>query len=171
MAFDPRLICKVLNEEGVAYVIVGGLAAAIHGSPLPTSDVGVVPDATDANLERLARALQRLDAKLRTEEGPVETKLDAPFLAAMPFILNLTTKYGDLDLTFDPAGPLSGFRGWNVGAEDVEISEGLTVRVAALADVIASKRAAGRAKDAGALPYLESLREQRDAGDAGSGRA
>lgn len=81
MAFDPRLICKVLNEEGVAYVIVGGLAAVIHGSPLPTSDVDVVPDATDANLERLARALQRLDAKLRTEEGPVETKLDAPFLA------------------------------------------------------------------------------------------
>lgn len=47
-------------------------------------------------------------------------------------------------------------------ASDVEIAEGLRVRIAALDDVIASKRAAGRAKDLAALPYLESLRDELD---------
>lgn len=42
MRFDPRPICAILNEEGVRYVLIGGFAAAVHGSPLPTSDVDVV---------------------------------------------------------------------------------------------------------------------------------
>ena len=35
MTFDPRAICEALNDEGVDYVIIGGFAAAIHGTPLP----------------------------------------------------------------------------------------------------------------------------------------
>ena len=53
-------------------MLIGGFAAAVHGSPLPTSDVDVVPARDDANLERLARALQSLNARLRTEAGPVD---------------------------------------------------------------------------------------------------
>ncbi len=34
--FDPVRICQILNEEGVAYVIVGGFASVVHGSSLPT---------------------------------------------------------------------------------------------------------------------------------------
>ena len=60
MRFDPRPICAILNEEGVRYVLIGGFAAAIHGSPLPTSDVDIVPSREHDNLERLARALNRL---------------------------------------------------------------------------------------------------------------
>lgn len=37
--------------------------------------------------------------------GPVDTLIDGPFLAAMPFMLNLTTNFGDIDLTFEPTGP------------------------------------------------------------------
>jgi len=37
--FDPVRICRILNEEGVEYVIVGGFAAAIRGSSLPTLDI------------------------------------------------------------------------------------------------------------------------------------
>lgn len=162
MTFDPRALCEVLNDEGVQYVVVGGFAAAVRGSPLPTADIDIVPQRGEENLVRLARALARLEAKLRTDGGPVETQLDAGFLAAMPLMLNLTTRHGDLDLTFRPAGPLEGHADWERGASDVEIAEGLRVRIAALDDVIASKRAAGRAKDLAALPYLESLRDELD---------
>jgi hypothetical protein len=76
-------------------------------------------------------------------------------------MVNLTTKHGDLDLTFEPAGPRDGFEGWNADATDVEIASGLTIRVASLDAVIDSKREAARAKDERALPYLESLRDER----------
>ena len=41
--FDPVRICQILNEVGVAYVIVGGFASVVHGSSLPTQDIDVVP--------------------------------------------------------------------------------------------------------------------------------
>ena len=41
--FDPVRICEVLNEEGVEYIIIGGFAAVIHGSSLPTRDIDVLP--------------------------------------------------------------------------------------------------------------------------------
>ena len=160
MTYDPRLICSAFDAEGVRFVVIGGFAAAIHGSPLPTSDVDIVPARDDENLERLARALHRLHARLRTEAGPVDVRIDRGFLRAMPFMLNLVTDHGDVDLTFSPAGGLEGFDGWDGGAVDTEIAPGLVVRLGSLDDIIDSKRAADRAKDRAALPYLESLRDE-----------
>jgi hypothetical protein len=159
-AFDPRPICRALNDHGVDYVVVGGFAAVVRGSALPTADVDVVPSRDDGNLDRLGAALQALDAKLRTAAGPVEAPLDGPLLKAMPVMVNLTTRYGDLDVAFEPAGPRRGFEDWNADASEVEIADGLRIRVASLDAVIESKQAAGRPKDERALPYLESLREE-----------
>lgn len=160
--FDPRPICRALNDRGVRYVVVGGFAAVVHGSPLPTADVDVVPARDRDNLERLGDALHDLEAKLRPADGPVDAPLDAGFLEVMPFMLNLSTRYGDLDLTFEPAGSRGGFDGWDRDATEVDIGEGLRIRMASLDAVIDSKRAAGRLKDEAALPYLESLRDEVD---------
>ena len=92
MKFEPEEICAVLVEEGVQFVLVGGLAAVLHGSPLPTVDIDVVPERASENFERLAAALKRLGAKLRTEAGPVEAPMDAAFIQAMPLMLNLVTR-------------------------------------------------------------------------------
>lgn len=162
MNFDPVAICRILNEERVDYVVVGGLASVILGSPLPTEDIDVVPDRSDANLVRLATALRRMNAKIRTEGDPVEAPLDAGFLANMPFILNLVTDFGIVDLTFEPSGALRGFSDWNARASSEEVADGLVIRVASLDDIIDSKRAADREKDRRALPYLESLRDVRN---------
>ena len=132
MSFDPRVICRVLNEHGVRYVVVGGFASVVHGSPLPTADVDVVPDRDGANLERLGEALAELGARLRTAAGPVDAPLDAGFLAAMPLMVNLTTTHGDLDIAFEPTGPRRGFAEWDADATDVVIADGLSVRVASL---------------------------------------
>lgn len=160
MTFEPLRILEALNQEKVRYVLIGGMAAVVHGSTLPTADVDVVPARDHDNLERLARALHRLDAKLRTEDEPVTAPLDAPFLRNMPLMLNLVTEFGDLDLTFHPAGPHHGHDGWRDGATLIDLGEHVEVMVAALDDIIASKRAANRPKDMAALPYLESLRDQ-----------
>lgn len=55
---------------------------------------------------------------------------------------------------------MGGFDEWNSHALSVEIADGLTVNIAALDDIIDSKRAANRPKDQMALPYLESLRDE-----------
>ena len=78
----------------------------------------------------------------------------------MPFMLNLVTDFGEMDLTFTPAGRAGGFDGWRVGATIESISDGVTVVVASLDDVIDSKQAANRVKDHMTLPYLESLRDE-----------
>ena len=158
--FDPVRICAILNEEGVDCVIVDGFASVVHGSSLPTQDIGLVPSRRAENLNRLARALPRMNAMIRTGDDPVPAPIDGPFLANMPFMLNLVTDLGDVDLTFSPSGGLGGFEEWNAHAILLEIADGLAVHIAALDDVIESKRAANRPKDQMALPYLESLREQ-----------
>ena len=161
MNFDPVAICRILNQEGVDYVVVGGFASVVLGSPLPTEDIDVLPDRSLDNLERLARALRRMNAMIRTATEAVPAPLDADFLANMPVMLNLVTDFGILDLTFEPAGSLGGYAGWNADASSEEIAAGLVVRVAALDDIIESKRTANRPKDHRALPYLESLRDIR----------
>ena len=158
--FDPVRICEILNEERVEYVIVGGFAAVIRGSSLPTRDIDIVPSRVSENLDRLARALTRMNAEIRIEGGSVPTPIDGAFLANMPFMLNLVTDFGEMDLTFTPAGRAGGFDGWRVGATIETVGEGVTVVVASLDDVIDSKQAANRAKDHLSLPYLESLRDE-----------
>jgi hypothetical protein len=158
--FDPVRICEILNEEGVAFVIVGGFASVVHGSSLPTQDIDVVPARQTDNLDRLGRALRRMNAMIRTADDPVPARIDGPFLSNMPIILNLVTDLGDVDLTFTPSGGLGGFEEWSVHAMSVEIADGVSVRVASLDDIIDSKRAANRPKDQMALPYLESLRDE-----------
>ena len=157
--FDPVQICTVLNEEDVDYIVVGGFAMVVHGSSLPTRDIDIVPSRASSNLDRLARALKRMNAMIRTDGDPVPARLDGPFLASMPLMLNLVTDFGEMDLTFTPSGGLGGFDEWDVNAIVVDIAEGLAVHVAALDD-IASKVAANRPKDLRALPYLQSLRDQ-----------
>jgi len=160
LEFQPWQILRVLEDEAVDYVIIGGIAAVLHGSTLPTQDVDILPLRESGNLDRLARALTRLGARIRTSGEPVETTIDGAFLQATPTMLNLVTTCGDLDVAFDPAGPKSEFDEWNANSLAVDVGDGLAVRVAALTDMIQFKAAANRPKDKRALPRLESLQDQ-----------
>ena len=160
-------MCRILNDENVDYVVLGGFAANLLGSPITTRDLDVIPDRAKDNLDRLGRALTRMNAKIRIAGEPVATKIDGPFLVNMPHMLNLVTDFGDLDLTFTPAGRAGDYAGWRLHSSPALIDEGLVVEVASLDDIIDSKQAANRAKDHLSLPYLESLRDEirRQAGE------
>ena len=160
IAFDPFEMCRILNDENVEYVVLDGFAANLLGSPVTTRDLDVIPDRTKDNLDRLGRALTRMNAKIRVSGDPVPTKIDGPFLANMPHMLNLVTDFGDIDITFTPAGRAGDYAGWKSNSSPALIDEGLIVEVASLDDIIDSKRAANRAKDHLSLPYLESLRDE-----------
>ena len=62
-------IFSCLERHRVLYVVIGGLAAVLHGSPLATFDADICPKADAGNRERLA-ALRELDARIRTPDVP-----------------------------------------------------------------------------------------------------
>jgi hypothetical protein len=163
--FRPQEILRVLDEHGVRYVLIGGLAAVLHGAPHVTTDVDVVPEDGQANLERLSAALRDLDARIRTTGEPEGIPFDhsAESLSRVR-VWNFQTSKGDLDITFEP----SGTRGYDDLRRDVVRMEvrGIDVPVASLADVVRSKEAAGRARDRAALPALRELlaRQRRERG-------
>jgi hypothetical protein len=149
----------ILNEAGVDYVLIGGFAARIRGSPYVTTDVDVTPSAGRDNLHRLSAALGLLDARIRTDDVPdgLPFDHDGDSLAAAT-VWNLTTRHGDLDLSLVPSGT-TGYDDLVRDGDELELL-GVVVKVASLADVVRSKAAAARAKDRAQLPLLRRLLEE-----------
>jgi hypothetical protein len=154
--FQPRLVLEILNSHDVRYVLIGGVAATLHGSPLRTGDTDVCPDARPDNLEKLAVALRELKARIRTEgvDGGPPFSCDAAFLSRVT-LLNLETEAGDVDLTFMPTGT-RGYDDLVDHAARFDL-DGVVAPTAALLDIIRSKTAANRPKDQASLPVLEEL--------------
>lgn len=157
--FRPEELLRVLHEHGVRYVLIGGLAATLYGSTSPTFDVDITPDTTEENLVRLSAALTALDARIRVDGIPEGLPFahDAKSLAGVT-MLNLVTRYGDLDLATQPAG-VGEFAAWDANATDIVIVD-LPVRVASLDDIVRSKETAGREKDKLQVPVLRALRDR-----------
>lgn len=141
-------------------MVIGGWAAALHGSPFITYDVDVTPDPGLANLARLSDALRALDARVRAEgvEGSLPFSHDADSLAAAG-VWNLLTPFGELDISFVPTGT-RGFADLDQDAQDKAIAD-VRVRVASLADIVRSKQAANRLKDQRVLPTLREILASR----------
>ncbi len=150
----------MLDRRGVRYVLIGGLAAVLHGSAHLTTDVDIVPDESLDNLRRLSEALREMGARIRVTGEPDGVPFDhsAESLSRVR-MWNLQTDKGDLDIAFEP----SGTHGYDDLARDVVVMRvrGLDVPVASLADVIRSKEATGRDRDRAVLPGLRELLARR----------
>ena len=157
--FQPEVMFAALERHGVRYVLIGGLAATLHGSTVRTGDADICPAGDADNLERLAAALRDLSARIRTEDVPggLRFACDAAFLAGVD-LCNLSTSAGELDVAFLPAGT-KGFDELDRDAVTYDLGE-TSVRVASLDDVIRSKRSANRDKDRAALPELQALQDE-----------
>jgi predicted nucleotidyltransferase len=155
----PDKILEVLRDHGVRYVLVGGFAAVIHGSPYVTVDVDVVPDRSEENMRRLSDALRAMNARVWTSSEPegIPFGHDARSLAQNN-VWNLVTDHGRLAITFVPAGT-TGYDDLARDAVHLTIL-GVETEVASLADVIRSKEAADREKDRLVLPVLRRILEE-----------
>jgi hypothetical protein len=61
-AYEPVQLLRVLDEHGVGFVVIGGVAARLQRAPVLTQDVDVTPATDAANLDRLANALRAVNA-------------------------------------------------------------------------------------------------------------
>ena len=161
MAADFQLIYESLVRGGVEFVLIGGCAANLHGSPRYTLDVDVVYRRSRENMERLVATLAPVKPYLRGAPPGLPFKLD---LATMRAGLNftLTTEMGDLDLLGEVAG--DGTYEALLPFVEPKVAFGVTLPVVNLEKLIALKRAAGRPKDFEPIAELEAIRQERLSG-------
>jgi len=156
---DFRALLQALAREGVEFIIVGGVAAAAHGSSRVTRDLHVVYSRTRDNLGRLARALGPTNPRLRGAPDGLPFLLDEVTLRR-GLNFTLATDAGDLDILGEITGG-GGFDALLAHSIIVPVFES-QVRCIDLATLIRVKRAAGRPKDLEAIAELEALLEERD---------
>ena len=146
-----------LTQAGVRFVVVGGVAAALHGSAQVTFDLDICFDPAPDNRERLAAVLRGWRAYLRGADLGLPFELDARALATS-HVLTLTTVHGDVDVMDSVAG-VGDFGAVYQHSTELDLDADLRCRLLDLEALIRAKRAAGRRKDLGHLPELEALLE------------
>ena len=156
--FDPLSALRALRDADVDFVLIGGVAARLHGSPSLTRDIDICYSRDRENVERLATALESLHARLRSVDDSVPFRLDATTLLAGANF-TFTTDVGDIDVLALPAG-VDGYEDLAKNADVVDL-DGVSILVTTLDDLIRMKRAAGRAKDRAEVEILAALREER----------
>lgn len=158
-AFDPAALLQTLDAHGVAFVVIGGVAAILQGAPLTTGDLDICYERSTPNLEALGRALRSLDARLRGVEAGLPFQLDARTLR-LGDSFTFATSAGDLDCLGTPSGT-GGYADLVTKAIEMELV-GIRVRLASVDDLIRMKRAANRLKDREQLRVLGALRDELD---------
>lgn len=158
-AFDPLGALKALLDHGVDFVLIGGLAARLHGSPTVTDDLDISHRKERANLERLTSCLDQMHARLRLPdpEERVDVELDWRMLQAADN-LTLLTDFGAFDCLALPAG-IDSYEELADRAVVTKLGD-LTIKIASLDDLMSMKRAAGRRKDLIELEILAALKEE-----------
>jgi hypothetical protein len=155
---DFARLLGALGDSGVEFIIVGGLAATIHGSSRLTQDVDIVYDRDGANLERLAAALGPHRPYLRGAPPGLPFEWSAHSLRR-GLNFTLTTTLGDIDLLGEITG---GGTYEDLLPHTLIISMfGRDHRCLDLPWLIRTKRAAGRPRDIEAIAELEVLRDEQ----------
>ncbi|MFL5594522.1 MAG: hypothetical protein ACJ785_07925 [Gemmatimonadaceae bacterium] len=157
---DPERVMKALSSHRVKFVMIGALAARMHGFPRFTADVDITPAHDKQNLEHLAAALRELDAKVYTESVPEGLPFDCSASAlGRARMWNLVTSAGRIDIAFEP----SGTDGYSDLAEHAEKFKAFGVQflVASLDDIIRSKESTGRPKDEEDVVLLRALKRMK----------
>ena len=151
-------LLRVLHENEVEFILIGGVAAAVHGAIRTTRDLDIVYARTPENFARLVRALSPINAYLRGAPPGLPFHWDVETIAhGLNFTLD--TSLGEIDVLGEIVGG---------GSYDELKSHCLTVSVfnteclcLDLDTLIWVKRAAGRPKDFEAIAELDALREEQ----------
>src|SRR4051812_16681604 len=152
MAVTLELL-KKLNEHQVEFVLIGGLAAVLHGSQTITRDIDVCVPFNVDNMTKLLASLSGLNPHYR-QRPDLPFKTDPAFYAQFKN-LYLVTDAGAIDLL----GEFSGVGDYQEALKNSEVAEldGKKFHVLSIPALIRAKRAAGRQKDWEAIRQLEDI--------------
>jgi hypothetical protein len=128
----------------VKYLVIGGIASVLYGVPRATFDLDILIEATSENAERLLKAL--LDAGLGTASLTSVADLLAHEITVFDDRVRLDVQTSTPGLTFE--------QGWD--HRRCITYQGQEFFIVSKADLIRSKRAAGRDVDLEDVRLLES---------------
>jgi len=154
MQFDLRALLEALNEAGVSFVVIGGVAVGAHGYVRGTEDLDVVPDPDPENLARLTAVLRKLDSTLPTVgDRPFNPATDAGVIRRGGNVTTMT-RFGGLDVVQRARG-VPSYTQLAADAVDSELL-GVPVKICSLSRLREMKQAQNRIQD---LADLENLPE------------
>jgi hypothetical protein len=143
-------IAQLLERHGLEAVLIGNAAAALQGAPVTTVDVDFLFRKTPANLKKLKAIASDLGAVILRPYYPVSG------------LFRIARDADGLQLDFMTAiDGIPSFEGLRKRATPVRF-EDARLYIAALPDIIRSKKAAGRASDLAVLPLLEKTLEEAE---------
>ena len=156
---DVNGMLRVLLQHGVEFIVVGGVAATIHGSARVTQDLDVVYGRSLKNLERLVAALRGHRPYPRGAPSGLPFEWSTETLR-QGLNFTLETDLGNLDLL----GEIAGGGGYaDLESHTIEVAAfGFELRCLDLDTLIRVKLAAGRLRDLEAVAELRVIREERD---------
>jgi hypothetical protein len=159
---DLRELFRVLAEHGVDYLVIGGVAAQVHGRRRTTMDLDVTPAPDPENFERLASALAALDAHpvAMGASAPTPTAEQLSLAAIVP---PLTTRHGELHILNEVPGaaPYTGMRGRALTTD----LDGIAVQIVGVDDLIRMKQTTARPGDIEDILALTAVaRRERSSG-------
>jgi predicted nucleotidyltransferase len=152
MSFGSML--RGLRDANVRFVVVGGVAAAAHGSRRVTDDLDICYETGKTNVTRLAEMLSDWEAYPRGIESGLPFFMDERQFRTTP-LMTLRTKEGFLDV-LDVVKGVGDYAACSKRSVKVEAFD-ISFRIIDLPALIDAKRAAGRPRDIDQLPELEAL--------------
>jgi predicted nucleotidyltransferase len=156
---DIQGILAELSQEGVDFLVIGGVAVGFHGHVRATKDVDVVPAPGEENLQKLVRVLERLEAVVEGadefEAGELPDPLD-PQAIGLGGNWVLLTRLGRLDL-MQWLGDSPLWEELSPAAVEEQIG-GIPIKFVSYEDLVKLKELAARPED---LADLKRLREAR----------
>ena len=153
-----KTLLAALVENNVEFVIIGGLAATLHGSARVTYDLDIVYNRTPANLAKIVAALSPYQPYLRGAPEGLPFKFDVETLKR-GLNFTFTTSVGPIDLLGELSG-IGSYEAVHARANTATMFDRAYLFID-LEGLITSKRAAGRPKDLETIAELEAIREER----------
>ena len=140
---DAERIFATFQEYGVDYILIGGMAVQTHGHVRMTNDADLIPKPDPSNLQRLADALNAMEAKVLNpgHEGEEITAAMLPRSTTWQF----TTRDGNIDVMQEVPGGRN-FDELSTGVMRISLGE-VEIPVVGLDDLVRMKLARGRKID------------------------
>ena len=157
-------ITELFVRHGVEFIVIGGQAEALFGSPRVTFDIDFCYRRTAENLEKLAVVLRELQPSLRGAPPDLPFRVDARSLA-LGSNFSFTTILGDLDL-LGWVEPIGDYEALAVRAERYMLGS-VPVLTISLDDLIHIKEHIRRPKDRDSLYQLQAIKRLRNEKSSG----